>query len=200
MGMFNLSLARFPPQTGPVTPSPLTQMISGLVGQLLMPVHAGEWGPPAGHVNALHMRDHCVTPPIFPPPGEQAPASTSSSSHSFTFSTSSSTPSSSANTSTSTTSTASTGHTSQPPEGAPEGNLAQLLGSLLGGAAGVAGAAAAAAGGPGGAPSITVTLPGVPAFIQGMTDFIQVGLLLILIMTFRVVLNVCNIYHPFLSL
>ncbi|XP_023665483.2 large proline-rich protein BAG6 isoform X2 [Paramormyrops kingsleyae] len=134
-------------QTGPVPPSPLTQMISGLVGQLLMPVHAGE----------------------------QAPASTSSSSHSFTFSTSSSTPTSSANTSTSTTSTASTGHTSQPQEGAPEGNLAQLLGSLLGGAAGVAGAAAAAAGGPGGAPSITVTLPGVPAFIQGMTDFIQSG-------------------------
>ncbi|XP_048848542.1 large proline-rich protein BAG6 isoform X2 [Brienomyrus brachyistius] len=138
-------------QTGPVPPSPLTQMISGLVGQLLMPVHAGE----------------------------QAPTSTSSSSHSFTFSTSSSTPSSSANTSSqtssSTTSAASTGHTSQPQEGAPEGNLAQLLGSLLGGAAGVTGAAAAAAGGPGGAPSITVTLPGLPPFIQGMTDFIQSG-------------------------
>ncbi|KAJ4931057.1 hypothetical protein JOQ06_025356 [Pogonophryne albipinna] len=42
-------------------------------------------------------------------------------------------------------------------------DLSQLLGSLLGGA-GV---------GPGGAPSITVTTSGVPAFIQGVSEFMQ---------------------------
>ena len=50
-----------------------------------------------------------------------------------------------------------------------EGNLSQLLGSLLGGAAGVGGNVS------GGPPSITVTVPGVPAFIQGLSDFIQVS-------------------------
>ncbi|KAI1886104.1 hypothetical protein AGOR_G00210580 [Albula goreensis] len=129
------------------------QMINALVGQLLMPVH---------------MADH---------------TSTSSSSHTFSFSsassssTSTSQPMASANTSgqtsTGTTSTASTGHppsgTSQPQEGAPEASLAQLLGSLLAGA----GAASGGVAGSGMPPSITVTMPGVPAFIQGVTDFIQ---------------------------
>lgn len=45
-------------------------------------------------------------------------------------------------------------------------DLSQLLGSLLG----VAGGAGV---GPMGAPSITVTTSGVPAFIQGVTDFMQ---------------------------
>uniref|UniRef100_A0AAR2K5D6 Large proline-rich protein BAG6 n=1 Tax=Pygocentrus nattereri TaxID=42514 RepID=A0AAR2K5D6_PYGNA len=102
--------------------------------------------------------------------------STTSSSHSFSFSTSSSSsafsssnpPPTSANTSgqtsTHTTSTASMG---QSQEGGTEGNLSQLLGSLLGSAAGVGGNVS------GGPPSITVTVPGVPAFIQGLTDFIQ---------------------------
>ncbi|XP_018609990.2 large proline-rich protein BAG6 isoform X1 [Scleropages formosus] len=139
-----------PGQAGPLPPSSLTQMISGLVGQLLMPVHTGEH------------------------------TSTSSSSQTFTFSSSSSSaapPSSSANSSSQTsTSTASTGHTSQPPDGPPEAGLAQLLGSLLGGATGAAvgaGAAGAMAAGLGPTPSITVTMPGVPGFIQGLTDFIQ---------------------------
>ncbi|XP_072532017.1 large proline-rich protein BAG6 isoform X2 [Salminus brasiliensis] len=136
-----------PGQGNPVAPSPLTQMVSGLVGQLLMPMHTGDQ------------------------------ISTTSSSHSFSFSTSSS-PSpfpssnnshSSANTSgqtsTHTTSTATIG---QSQEGGTEGNLSQLLGSLLGGAAGVAGANVS-----GGPPSITVTVPGVPTFIQGLSDFIQ---------------------------
>lgn len=54
-------------------------------------------------------------------------------------------------------------------EGSPEGNLAQLLGSLLGGAT--------VPGGPGAgpAPSVTVTLPGVPSFFQGMSDFTPVS-------------------------
>ncbi|XP_016345635.1 large proline-rich protein BAG6 isoform X2 [Sinocyclocheilus anshuiensis] len=138
-------------QGNPMTSSPLTQMVSGLVGQLLMPLHTGDQ------------------------------TSTTSSSHSFSFSTSTSTPSSSSissstappsfantsgQTSTHTTSTASVG---QSQEGGPGDNLAQLLGSLLGG---VAGAGGGVSGGP---PSITVTVPGVPAFIQGLSGFIQSG-------------------------
>uniref|UniRef100_A0A672R074 Large proline-rich protein BAG6 n=1 Tax=Sinocyclocheilus grahami TaxID=75366 RepID=A0A672R074_SINGR len=137
-------------QGNPMTSSPLTQMVSGLVGQLLMPLHTGDQ------------------------------TSTTSSSHSFSFSTSTSTPSSSISsstappsfantsgqTSTHTTSTASVG---QSQEGGPGDNLAQLLGSLLGG---VAGAGGGLSGGP---PSITVTVPGVPAFIQGLSGFIQSG-------------------------
>ncbi|XP_066531683.1 large proline-rich protein BAG6 isoform X2 [Hoplias malabaricus] len=135
-----------PGQGHPGAPSPLTQMVSGLVGQLLMPMHTGDQ------------------------------ISTTSSSHSFSFSTSSSTsafpssnaPPSTANTSgqtsTHTTSTASVG---QAQEGGTEGNLSHILGSLLGGAAGVGGNVS------GSPPSITVTVPGVPAFIQGLSDFIQ---------------------------
>uniref|UniRef100_A0A667XJG4 Large proline-rich protein BAG6 n=1 Tax=Myripristis murdjan TaxID=586833 RepID=A0A667XJG4_9TELE len=109
-----------------------------------------------------------ITRPSFSP---RDPTSTSSSthSHSFSFSSSSSDssfstttpPPSSANTSgqtsTHTTSTTSMG---QPAEGGPEGNLAQLLGSLLGGGAGLGGP------GSGAAPSITVTVPGLPGFFQ----------------------------------
>ncbi|XP_056597789.1 large proline-rich protein BAG6 isoform X2 [Triplophysa dalaica] len=98
-------------QTGQGSPgasSPLTQMVSGLVGQLLMPLHTGDQ------------------------------TSTTSSSHSFTFSTSSSTaPPSSANTSaqtsTHTTNTASVGQSQEVNTG---DSLAQLLSSFLGGAAG----------------------------------------------------------------
>uniref|UniRef100_A0A673LWD5 Large proline-rich protein BAG6 n=1 Tax=Sinocyclocheilus rhinocerous TaxID=307959 RepID=A0A673LWD5_9TELE len=142
-----------PPQArgNPMTSSPLTQMVSGLVGQLLMPLHTGDQ------------------------------TSTTSSSHSFSFSTSTATPSSSSissstappsstntsgQTSTHTTSTASMG---QSQEGGPGDNLAQLLGSLLGGFAGAGGGVS------GGPPSITVTVPGVPAFIQGLSEFIQSG-------------------------
>uniref|UniRef100_A0A8C1KB33 Large proline-rich protein BAG6 n=1 Tax=Cyprinus carpio TaxID=7962 RepID=A0A8C1KB33_CYPCA len=132
-------------QGNPMTSSPLTQMVSGLVGQLLMPLHTGDQ------------------------------TSTTSSSHSFSFSSSSSissstAPPSSANTSgqtsTHTTSTASVG---QAQEGGPGDNLAQLLSSLLGRVAGAGG------GGSGGPPSITVTVPGVPAFMQGLSEFIQSG-------------------------
>ncbi|XP_060760698.1 large proline-rich protein BAG6 isoform X2 [Neoarius graeffei] len=100
------------PAQGPVSNSPLTQMVSGLVGQLLMPMHTGDQ------------------------------TSTGSSSHSFSISTSSSSvpPSSSSNTSTHTSSnTTSTAPTGQSQNEGPEGNLPHLLGSLLGGAAGVGG-------------------------------------------------------------
>uniref|UniRef100_A0A8B9KPD4 Large proline-rich protein BAG6 n=1 Tax=Astyanax mexicanus TaxID=7994 RepID=A0A8B9KPD4_ASTMX len=103
-----------PGQGNPMAPSPLTQMVSGLVGQLLMPMHTAN---------------------------------------------------TSGQTSTHTTSTASIG---QSQEGGAEGSLGQFLDSLLGGATGVGGGNVS-----GGPPSITVTVPGVPTFIQGLTDFIQ---------------------------
>uniref|UniRef100_A0A8C8I7K8 Large proline-rich protein BAG6 n=1 Tax=Oncorhynchus tshawytscha TaxID=74940 RepID=A0A8C8I7K8_ONCTS len=55
----------------------------------------------------------------------------------------------------------------QPSEGVAEANLAQLLGSLLGGAGGP--------GAPGSRanPQITVTVPGVPGFFHGMSEFTQ---------------------------
>lgn len=59
----------------------------------------------------------------------------------------------------------------QSQEGNPGDNLAQLLGSLLGGVAGAGGGVSGGA-----APSITVTIPGVPTFIQGLSEFIQVGI------------------------
>uniref|UniRef100_A0A8C7GA75 Large proline-rich protein BAG6 n=1 Tax=Oncorhynchus kisutch TaxID=8019 RepID=A0A8C7GA75_ONCKI len=138
----------------PLASSPLTQMISGLVGQLLMP-------------------------------GQQMPGQQMFASHSFSFSTSSSSsssasssfsssnpvpphPSCGANTSGQTTThTTNTTSMGQPPEGVAEANLAQLLGSLLGGASGP-GAPSSGAN-----PHITVTVPGVPGFFQGMSDFIQ---------------------------
>lgn len=131
------------PQGGHIPPAALNQMIGGLVGQLL----TGATGQMASHT-------------------------TTSSSHTFTSSSSSSTSSISTPTATSAsgptqssnTSTPQPGSAPNPPQETPSaGNLEQLLGSLLGGAV--------AAGGQG--PSITVTMPGVPTFIQGVTDFIQ---------------------------
>uniref|UniRef100_A0A8P4K7G7 Large proline-rich protein BAG6 n=1 Tax=Dicentrarchus labrax TaxID=13489 RepID=A0A8P4K7G7_DICLA len=138
-----------PGQGTPLAPSSLTQMISGLVGQLLMPGQPGD--------------------PMSMPSSSSSQSSFSTSSSSDSSSTASPPPSSartSGQTSTRTTSTTSVG---QPAEGGPEGNLAQFLGSLLGGVAGP--------GGPGSvpAPSITVTLPGVPGFFQGMSDFTPVS-------------------------
>uniref|UniRef100_A0A672MEE9 BCL2-associated athanogene 6 n=1 Tax=Sinocyclocheilus grahami TaxID=75366 RepID=A0A672MEE9_SINGR len=101
-----------------------------------------------------------------------ASQTTTSSSQSFTFSSSSSTSTPSTTTSGSGSTQSNGTSTSTPQPGSPPpppqenplgGNLEQLLGSLLGGAV--------AAGGQG--PSITVTMPGVPTFIQGVTDFMQ---------------------------
>uniref|UniRef100_A0A8C8II18 Large proline-rich protein BAG6 n=1 Tax=Oncorhynchus tshawytscha TaxID=74940 RepID=A0A8C8II18_ONCTS len=128
--------------------------------------------PPAGGQQNLQVRRGTST-------------SSSSASHSFSFSTSSSSsssasssfsssnpvpphPSCGANTSGQTTThTTNTTSMGQPPEGVAEANLAQLLGSLLGGASGPG------APGSGANPHITVTVPGVPGFFQGMSDFIQ---------------------------
>ncbi|XP_059390150.1 large proline-rich protein BAG6-like isoform X2 [Carassius carassius] len=132
-----------PGQAGQFPPAALNQMIGGLVGQLLS--------------------------------GAAASQTTTSSSQTFTFSTSTSTSTPSTTTTTTSgsgstqsnstsTSTPQPGSSPPPPQENPlGGNLEQLLGSLLGGAV--------ATGGQG--PSITVTMPGVPTFIQGVTDFMQ---------------------------
>uniref|UniRef100_A0A6Q2YHI8 Large proline-rich protein BAG6 n=1 Tax=Esox lucius TaxID=8010 RepID=A0A6Q2YHI8_ESOLU len=144
----------------PPAPSPLTQMISGLVGQLLMPV------PPD---------DQTSTPPSHSFSFSTSSSSSSSASSSFSSSSTSSSSNplpphqpcganTSGQTSTHTTSTTSMG---QPPDGVPEANIAQILGSLLRGG-GLQGAP-----GSGSNPHITVTVPGVPGFFQGMSDFIQ---------------------------
>ncbi|KAL0962112.1 hypothetical protein UPYG_G00335820 [Umbra pygmaea] len=146
-------------QGTPLAPTHLTQMISGLVGQLLMP---GQQADQTSSSSSSTSHSYSFS------------SSSSSSSASSSFSSSSSSipvpphPSSGASTSgqtsTHTTSTTSMG---QPPEGVSEANLAQLLGSLLGGAGspGVPGSGAS--------PHVTVTVPGVPGFFQGMSDFIQ---------------------------
>ncbi|XP_063147326.1 large proline-rich protein BAG6 isoform X4 [Candoia aspera] len=135
----------------------LAQMISGLVGQLLMQ-------------------------PVIVAQGSGASSSASpSASSQATFSTSSSASPPTASASAGTTNTATTAaggsssgapggpiHSGQPPAAATELQFSQLLGNILGAAgssmAGVAGV---------GSPTITVAMPGVPAFLQGMTDFLQ---------------------------
>ncbi|XP_048057229.1 large proline-rich protein BAG6 isoform X2 [Megalobrama amblycephala] len=142
-------------QGSPMMSSPLTQMVSGLVGQLLMPLHTGDQTSTTSSSQSFSFSTSAST------------STTSSSSSSFSSSTASpSSASTSGQTSTHTTSTASVG---QSQESGPGDNLAQLLGSLLGGVAGAGGGVS------GGAPSITVTIPGVPAFIQGLSEFIQSG-------------------------
>ncbi|XP_069775542.1 large proline-rich protein BAG6-like isoform X3 [Narcine bancroftii] len=131
----------------PPLPSPATlaQMITGLVGQLLMqpvvfaqPTTAGNSSAPAADASSPH-----------------DPASNGRTSSS---------------TGTTTTTAATSGATdpsSQPP-GQPDPQLSQLLGSLLGAAGTGTGGMSSV-----GSPTITVTLPGMPAFVQGMTDFLQ---------------------------
>ncbi|KAG1947245.1 large proline-rich protein BAG6 [Pimephales promelas] len=145
-------------QGNPMMSSPLTQMVSGLVGQLLMPLHTGDQTSSTSSSQSFSFSTSTST------------SSSSSSSSSSSFSSSTAPPTSantSGQTSTHTTSTASVG---QSQEGNPGDNLAQLLGSLLGGIAGAGGGVSGGA-----APSITVTIPGVPTFIQGLSEFIQSG-------------------------
>lgn len=93
------------------------------------------------------------TPGMAPPP---APATASASA---------------GTTNTATTAGLAPGGPTQPPPPQPSTTdlqFSQLLGNLLG-------PAGPGAGGPGMAPpTITVAMPGVPAFLQGMTDFLQV--------------------------
>ncbi|XP_054425049.1 large proline-rich protein BAG6 isoform X1 [Pteronotus mesoamericanus] len=118
------------------TNTSLAQMVSGLVGQLLMqPVLVAQG-----------------TPGMAPP---SAPATASASA---------------GTTNTATTAGPAPGGPTQPPPPQPSTSdlqFSQLLGNLLG-------PAGPGTGGPGVAsPTITVAMPGVPAFLQGMTDFLQ---------------------------
>uniref|UniRef100_A0A8C7PW98 BCL2-associated athanogene 6 n=1 Tax=Oncorhynchus mykiss TaxID=8022 RepID=A0A8C7PW98_ONCMY len=106
---------------------------------------------------------------LSPPAGQTA---TSSASHTFSSSSSNSSSSSSSSSGPIPAPAPAPGTTVPPgqpgaiptmPQGAPP-DLAQLLGSLLGTAGAVPGAMG---------PSITVTMPGVPAFVQGVSDFMQ---------------------------
>lgn len=114
--------------------------------------------------------------------GTSSSASSSVSSQAtFSTNTSASPPTASASAGTTNTATTAAGGSSagapggpvpsgQPPTAAAELQFSQLLGNILGAAgssmAGVAGV---------GSPTITVAMPGVPAFLQGMTDFLQVS-------------------------
>uniref|UniRef100_A0A4W5L3N2 BCL2-associated athanogene 6 n=1 Tax=Hucho hucho TaxID=62062 RepID=A0A4W5L3N2_9TELE len=147
--------ASVPPMMGqqpgqPFPPAALNQMISGLVGQLLMP------GQMAGQT-ATSSASHTFS---------------SSASHTFSSSSSNSSSSSSSGPIPTPAPAPTPGTTVPPgqpgaiptmPQGAPP-DLAQLLGSLLGTAGAVPGAMG---------PSIAVTMPGVPAFVQGVSDFMQ---------------------------
>ncbi|KAM8826229.1 large proline-rich protein BAG6-like isoform 1-T1 [Synchiropus picturatus] len=128
----------------PFHPAALNQMISGLVGQLLLPGQMG--GPTVTTSSSTSTSSNFNTsttssfsfgasaPPTQPPAANGANAQSAEGS----------------------------GGEPQAPEIHPD--LSQLLGSLLG----VAGGAV-----PGAAPSITVTTSGVPVFMQGVSDFMQ---------------------------
>lgn len=136
-------------------PAALNQMISGLVGQLLLP------GQMAGQP-ATSSSSSSSTPTTSTSTSSSFTSPSQTSSSSFSFSTSGPTPP-----------TANAGN-----QGPPEGNPGEAqpqemppdLGQLLGSLFGVAGGAAV---GPGGAPTITVTTSGVPSFIQGVSEFMQ---------------------------
>nr|XP_042703381.1 large proline-rich protein BAG6 [Chrysemys picta bellii] len=160
-----------PQAPGPGTPgvggnASLAQMISGLLGQLLMQ-------------------------PVLVAQGSSSSSASSSSSSSSTTTTTSSAsfpapaspPTASASAATTNTATTAAGGSSagapggpvpsasssaQPPPPADDLHFSQLLGNLLGAAGpGMAGV---------GSPTITVAMPGMPgmpAFLQGMTDFLQ---------------------------
>ncbi|KAK2844972.1 hypothetical protein Q5P01_011631 [Channa striata] len=138
-------------------PAALNQMISGLVGQLLLPGQmAGQTVTPSSSSTSSSSSSSFSS--------SSSSSHTSSSSSSFSFSTSSPTPPPTANTASPPSQPETTPNEPQSQEMPPD--LSQLLGSLLG-VAGVPGAD------PGRAPSITVTTSGVPAFIQGVSEFMQ---------------------------
>ncbi|XP_067319409.1 large proline-rich protein BAG6 isoform X2 [Anolis sagrei] len=138
----------------------LAQMISGLVGQLLM--------------QPVIVAQGSGTPSSAPPSvNTQATFSTSNSA---------SPPTASASAGTTNTATTAAGGSSagapggpipsgQPPSAGAELQLSQLS-QLLGNFFGATGSTVAGVAGVG-SPTITVAMPGVPAFLQGMTDFLQ---------------------------
>ncbi|XP_071326246.1 large proline-rich protein BAG6 isoform X2 [Trachinotus anak] len=144
-------------------PAALNQMISGLVGQLLLPGQMAGQTVPSSSSSSSSTSTSTSSSSSF-----SSSSQTSSSSSSFSFSTSGPTPPSTASTASPPSQPETNPSEPQSQEMPPD--LSQLLGSLLG----VAGAAGTGPGGaPGGAPSITVTTSGVPAFIQGVSEFMQ---------------------------
>ncbi|KAM8870530.1 large proline-rich protein BAG6 isoform 2-T2 [Spinachia spinachia] len=134
----------------PFNPAALNQMISGLVGQLLLP---GQMGNNAGQTVTSSSSVSTSSSSPF-----SSSSTSSSTSSSFSFSNSSPTPPPT---------TTTTGPASQPESNTSEPqsqemppDFSHFLDSLLGGSGGATGGAM-------GAPSITVTTSGVPAFIQG---------------------------------
>ncbi|XP_061573374.1 large proline-rich protein BAG6 isoform X2 [Cololabis saira] len=134
-------------------PAALNQMISGLVGQLLLPGQMGQTVTSSSP--STSSSTSTSTSSSF--------SSSSQSNSSFSFSASGPTPPPPANAASAQNPPESGAGEAPPPEMSSE--FGQLLSSLLGGAAGP--------GAHGGAPSITVTTSGVPAFIQGVTEFMQ---------------------------
>lgn len=149
-----------PGQAGHFPPAALNQMIGGLVGQLL----TGAAGQTASQTATSTSQTFTFSTSASTSTPFASTTTTSASGPTQSSSSSTNTSSSSSSSSSFSTSTSQTGSVPPPPQENPfGGNLEQLLGSLLGGAV--------AAGGP--SPSITVTMPGVPTFIQGVTDFMQ---------------------------
>ncbi|XP_034030093.1 large proline-rich protein BAG6 isoform X2 [Thalassophryne amazonica] len=133
----------------------LNQIISGLVGQLLLP---GQMAGPTVTSSSSSSSSSSST--------SVSSSYTTSSSTPFTFSSTGPTPAPAANT-TNPLSHPQTSPNSEPqPQEVNQPDFSQLLSSILG-LGGMAGAGSV------GAPSITVTTSGVPDFIQGVTDFIQ---------------------------
>ncbi|XP_065271997.1 large proline-rich protein BAG6 [Emys orbicularis] len=140
-----------PQAPGPGTPgvggnASLAQMISGLLGHLLMqPVLVGKSLP--------------HTSPPASPPTASASAATTNTATTAAGGSSAGAPGGSV---------PSASSSAQPPPPADDLHFSQLLGNLLGAAGpGMAGV---------GSPTITVAMPGMPgmpAFVQGMTDFLQ---------------------------
>lgn len=157
--------------------APLAQMISGLVGQLLMqPVLLGQ-GTDSDPASTRAPSSSSSSTSS----SSSSTSSSSSSNPSWSFSaTSSMSSSASAGSNTTTTTTADSNATSSSssmpgsdpgaqPTTTAELQFSQLLGNILGAAgSGVAGVAGL------GTPTVTVAMPGVPAFLQGMTEFLQV--------------------------
>ncbi|CAH2314403.1 large proline-rich bag6-B isoform X1 [Pelobates cultripes] len=141
---------------GPAGNASLAQMISGLVGQLLMhPV-----------VVAQGSSTTSTSTPTTTTTSSSSSSSSSSSTSSSSFSSTFTAPTTTTTSSFPSTPSASTGPSPHPPPG-PDQQFSQLFGSLLGTASsGMANIAM-------GSPSITVAVPGMPAFLQGVTDILQ---------------------------
>ncbi|TFJ96388.1 Large proline-rich protein BAG6 [Platysternon megacephalum] len=157
-----------PQAPGPGTPgvggnASLAQMISGLLGQLLMQPVLVAQGSSSSSSSSSSTTTTTTSSASFPAPASPPTASASA-----------------ATTNTATTAAGgsssgapggpmpSASSSAQPPPPADDLHFSQLLGNLLGAAGpGMAGV---------GSPTITVAMPGMPgmpAFLQGMTDFLQ---------------------------